>query len=66
MCVSIFNLQPLIEHKFLPKKIGKIYDDCSVRISFGVPFDRSNDPEIDFISPSWIEMNFNRMVDKKN
>ncbi|RNA31025.1 Smad2 3b [Brachionus plicatilis] len=59
----IFNLKPLIEHKFFPKKVGKIYDECSLRISFGKPFEKSQDSELGYISPCWIEMTLNRIVD---
>ncbi|CAF0932419.1 unnamed protein product [Brachionus calyciflorus] len=62
ICKPVFNLKPLFQHKFLPKKVGKMYDECSVRISFGKPFEKSNEFEIGFISPCWIEMTLTRIV----
>lgn len=58
--VDLFDLKPLFEHKVAPKRIGKFYDDYTMKISFCVPFQRKND---ELTSPCWVEMSLNRMVE---
>lgn len=60
---ELFDLKPLINHKILPKRLGHIYDDYSLKISFSAPFEKI---EHIFLSPCWVEMSMNRMVDVYN
>jgi hypothetical protein len=45
----------------LPKKVGKMYDEYTIRISFGVAFEKRKDV---YVSPCWCELNLNRIVDE--
>ena len=56
-----YDLTPVFEHKILPKKVGRIYEEYGMRISFGHPFKKQQNDELS--APCWIEMALNRIVD---
>ena len=45
----------------LPKKVGKMYDEYTIKISFGAAFEQRKDL---YVSPCWCELNLNRIVDE--
>ena len=57
----IFDLTTLFAARVVPKKLAKLYDEYTFKISFGRPFiyDENNNEE----TPSWIQMNLIRLVD---
>ncbi len=58
---DLYDLTPIFKHKMLPKKVGKMYDEYTIRISFGVKFEKRNDV---YVSPCWCELNLNRIIDE--
>lgn len=59
----LFSLKPLIHHKVLPKKMGKFYDDYTIKFSFGKPFSNSSYGDIEMVAPCWVQLSLNRMID---
>ena len=56
-----YDLEPLFGHKILPKKVGKVYEEFGIKISFGQPFKQEKDGSLS--APSWIDMSLNRIVE---
>jgi hypothetical protein len=59
--MALYDLTPVFNHKILPKKVGRIYDEYGMKISFGHPFTKTNDDQVR--SPCWVDMSLNRIVD---
>lgn len=66
--VAFYNLTSIFEHKILPKKVGKVYDEFSIKVSFGEEFkkvDNSGDQCL-VMSPCWCDLSLNRIVNSSN
>lgn len=45
----------------MPKKLGKMYDEYAIKVSFGKAFEKDNDDL--YISPCWVDMSLTKIVD---
>ena len=59
--IAFYDLNSLYEHKILPKKVGKVYEEFGIKLSFGQPFKKVSEDVL--VSPCWVDMPLNRIVE---